>query len=130
MQLQWWIDEPSTGESRRIIWKNINELLNSGHKYNMILATHCNTFNGRGWSVMWYVSCIKAGNFVIISNPEEFKIQYSAGYKLNIKFDDFLINNNNLGSYLNDDTYKNSAGLIDGISLYSNYFMVNPRFEP
>ena len=67
---------------------------------------------------MWYVSWFKAGNFVIISNREEFKIQYSAGYKLHIKFDYFLINNNNLGSYLINDTYNDSAGLIDGISMY------------
>jgi ABC-type multidrug transport system ATPase subunit len=125
------LDEPSTGvdpESRRIMWKNINELSNSGHKYNMILTTHsmeeaevlCDT-----------VSWLKAGNFVTLGNPEELKIQYSAGYKLHIKFDDLLINsNNNLGSDLINDTYNVSTGLIDGISMYSNYFMTNPRFEP
>ena len=125
------LDEPSTGvdpESRRIMWKNINELSNSGHKYNMILTTHsmeeaevlCDT-----------VSWLKAGNFVTLGNPEELKIHYSAGYKLHIKFDDLLINsNNNLGSDLINDTYNVSTGLIDGISMYSNYFMTNPRFEP
>ena len=124
------LDEPSTGvdpESRRIMWKNINELSNSGHKYNMILTTHsmeeaevlCDT-----------VSWLKAGNFVTLGNPEELKIQYSAGYKLHIKFDDLLINNNNLGSDLINDTFNVSTGLIDGISMYSNYFMNNPRFEP
>ena len=37
------LDEPSTGvdpESRRIMWRNINELSNTGHQYNMILTTH------------------------------------------------------------------------------------------
>ena len=37
------LDEPSTGvdpESRRIMWKNINELSSSGNEYNMILTTH------------------------------------------------------------------------------------------
>ena len=37
------LDEPTTGvdpESRRLIWKNLNELSHSGHQYNMILATH------------------------------------------------------------------------------------------
>ena len=85
------LDEPSTGvdpESRRIMWRNINELSNSGHRYNMILTTHsmeeaevlCDT-------VSWF----KAGNFITKGNPEELKIQYSAGYKLHIKFDDSLI---------------------------------------
>ena len=82
------LDEPSTGvdpESRRIMWRNINELSNSGHKYNMILTTHsmeeaevlCDT-----------VSWLKAGNFIALGNPEELKMQYSGGYKLHIKFDD------------------------------------------
>ena len=90
------LDEPSTGvdpESRRIMWKNINELSNSGHKYNMILTTHsmeeaevlCDT-----------VSWLKAGNFITIGNPEELKIQFSAGYKLHIKFDDTLIKTNQI----------------------------------
>ena len=125
------LDEPSTGvdpESRRIMWRNINELSNTGHKYNMILTTHsmeeaevlCDT-----------VSWLKAGNFITVGNPEELKIQYSAGYRLHIKFDDLLINNNNnLVSDLINDTFNTSVSLIDGISLYSNYFMTNPRFEP
>ena len=60
------LDETSTGvdpESRRIMWKNINELSNIGHKYNMILTSHsieeveilCDR-----------VSWLKKGNFVFI----------------------------------------------------------------
>ena len=123
------LDEPSTGvdpESRRIMWKNINELSNSGHKYNMILTTHsmeeaevlCDT-------VSWY----KAGNFITKGNPEELKIQYSAGYKLHIKFDDSIINksknSNNINKLLN-----NASELIEGFNRYSNYILSNPTFEP
>ena len=86
------LDEPSTGvdpESRRVMWRNINDLSNSEHKYNMILTTHsieeaeilCDT-----------VSWLKAGNFVCVGNPEELKMEFSNGYKLHIKFDDEEIN--------------------------------------
>ena len=71
------LDEPSTGvdpESRRVMWRNINELSNSGHKYNMILTTHsmeeaeilCDT-------VSWF----KAGNFITLGNPEKLKIKFT-----------------------------------------------------
>ena len=128
------LDEPSTGvdpESRRIMWRNINELSNSGHKYNMILTTHsmeeaevlCDT-------VSWF----KAGNFITIGNPEELKIQYSAGYKLHIKFDDILIKDNNeninLGNNMINMTFNNSSTLIEGMNRYSNYIINNPHFEP
>ena len=70
------------------MWKNINELSNSGHKYNMILTTHsmeeaeilCDT-------VSWF----RAGNFITLGNPEELKLRYSAGYKLHIKFNELEI---------------------------------------
>ena len=86
------LDEPSTGvdpESRRIMWKNINELSLSGIEYNMILTTHsmeeaevlCDT-----------VSWLKSGNFICVGNPEKLKLIYSAGYKLHIKFIDDKIN--------------------------------------
>jgi ABC-type multidrug transport system ATPase subunit len=93
------LDEPSTGvdpESRRIMWKNINELSSTGNEYNMILTTHsmeeaeilCDT-----------VSWLRSGNFVCVGNPEKLKISYSSGYKLHIKFKDDkikdLINNEN-----------------------------------
>ena len=94
------LDEPSTGvdpESRRIMWKNINELSSTGNEYNMILTTHsmeeaeilCDT-----------VSWLRSGNFVCVGNPEKLKILSSSGYKLHIKFKDDkikdLINNENL----------------------------------
>ena len=113
------LDEPSTGvdpESRRIMWRNINELSNNGHKYNMILTTHsmeeaevlCDT-------VSWF----KAGNFITLGNPEELKIQFSAGYKLHIKFDDLAINNNQYissqGINSIKETFKNISNIIKGI---------------
>ena len=123
------LDEPSTGvdpESRRIMWRNINELSNTGHEYNMILTTHsmeeaevlCDT-----------VSWLKAGNFITIGNPEELKIHYSAGYKLHIKFDDNIINNNNNSNDINK-VYNNSLKLFDGINQYLEYINSNPLFEP
>ena len=129
------LDEPSTGvdpESRRIMWRNINELSNSGHKYNMILTTHsmeeaeilCDT-----------VSWLKAGNFITVGNPEELKINYSAGYKLHIKFDDLFINSNKdkdqiTGGDLIEETFNTSNSLIEGFNRYSNYILSNPTLEP
>ena len=86
------LDEPSTGvdpESRRIMWKNINELSSSGNEYNMILTTHsmeeaevlCDT-----------ISWLKSGNFICVGNPEKLKLIYSTGYNLHIKFIDDKIN--------------------------------------
>ena len=127
------LDEPSTGvdpESRRIMWRNINELSNNGHKYNMILTTHsmeeaevlCDT-------VSWF----KAGNFITLGNPEELKIQFSAGYKLHIKFDDLAINDNQYISFqgVNNikETFKNISKIIKGMEKYSNYILSNPSFE-
>ena len=124
------LDEPSTGvdpESRRIMWRNINELSNSGHKYNMILTTHsmeeaeilCDT-----------VSWLKAGNFITIGNPEELKIQYSAGYKLHIKFDNSIIDNNFGSDFLINQTFNEVCNLIEGFNNYSNYIVSNPAFRP
>ena len=80
------LDEPSTGvdpESRRVMWRNINQLEKTNNKYNMVLTTHsmeeaeilCDT-----------MSWLKKGNFVCIGNPEKLKIKFSAGYHLHIKF--------------------------------------------
>ena len=122
------LDEPSTGvdpESRRIMWKNINELSNTGHKYNMILTTHsmeeaeilCDT-------VSWF----RAGNFITLGNPEELKLKYSAGYKLHIKFDEMKIKSQA------DDDMENSlnilANYIEGFNNYIDYFNKNPMFGP
>jgi len=123
------LDEPSTGvdpESRRIMWRNINELSNSGHKYNMILTTHsmeeaevlCDT-------VSWF----KAGNFITKGNPEELKIQYSAGYKLHVKFDDSIAKEN-LGNDLINETFNTACSLIEGLEAYSQYVSNNPGLEP
>ena len=75
------------------------------------------------------VSWLKAGNFITIGNPEELKIHYSAGYKLHIKFDDNIINNNNNSNDINK-VYNNSLKLFDGINQYSDYINSNPLFEP
>lgn len=80
------LDEPSTGvdpESRRRMWKNINDLAKFEPQFNMILSTHsmeeaeilCDTV---GW--------LKEGKFVCVGNPEKLKIETSQGYYLHIKF--------------------------------------------
>ena len=80
------LDEPSTGvdpDSRRIMWKNINELSYNIEEYNLIISTHsieeaeilCDT-----------VSWLKLGKFVCVGNPEKLKIEYSNGYYLYINF--------------------------------------------
>ena len=124
------LDEPSTGvdpESRRIMWRNINELSNSSHKYNMILTTHsmeeaevlCDT-----------VSWLKAGNFVAKGNPEKLKLQYSAGYILHIKFNDSLMKSNEeqYDRESIEEVFKNLCYLIDGFDLYSDYIFSNMFF--
>ena len=127
------LDEPSTGvdpESRRIMWRNINELSNSGHKYNMILTTHsmeeaeilCDT-------VSWF----KAGNFITKGNPEELKLQYSAGYKLHVKFDDDLIkegDNSDLQNNLIGGAFDKACNLIEGFDHYNEYINNKPQMKP
>ena len=123
------LDEPSTGvdpESRRIMWRNINELSNSGHKYNMILTTHsmeeaeilCDT-------VSWF----RAGNFITLGNPEELKLKYSAGYKLHIKFDEGIIKSQIQNGNI-EQSLKKACSLIEGFNLYSDYIYQNQFLEP
>ena len=126
------LDEPSTGvdpESRRIMWRNINELSNTGHKYNMILTTHsmeeaevlCDT-------VSWF----KAGNFITKGNPEELKIKYSAGYKLHVKFDESIVSGNSLdvGNDFINETYNTINGMVEGFGVFYNEIIKNTRIEP
>ena len=118
------LDEPSTGvdpESRRIMWRNINELSYSGHKYNMILTTHsmeeaeilCDT-----------VSWLKSGNFICLGNPEELKLEYSAGYKLHIKFDDNEINKE-INNNKIEDVFNNIKEYVYGFDIFENVILKN-----
>jgi ABC-type multidrug transport system ATPase subunit len=121
------LDEPSTGvdpESRRIMWKNINELSNEGNKYNMILSTHsmeeaevlCDT-----------VSWLKRGNFECVGNPEKLKLMYSVGYKLQIKFNDEKTIKLNLQN--NPQEIVNNFIRLNIVNLhYCNAFFNNANF--
>jgi len=71
------LDEPSTGvdpESRRILWKHINDLQKTNSVFNLVLSTHsleeaeilCDKI---GW--------MKKGNFICIGNPEKLKFEFS-----------------------------------------------------
>ena len=124
------LDEPSTGvdpESRRFMWKNINNLSNTGHQYNMILSTHSME---EAEILCDRVSWLKAGNFICLGNPEKLKIRYSLGYKLHIKFDDNYISKNN--NQINDikETFETACNLIIGFNAYSTYILSNPPIEP
>ena len=96
------LDEPSTGvdpESRRIMWKNINEIPLFCANSNMILSTHsmeeaeilCDTI---GW--------MKGGNFLCIGNPEKLKIKYSPEYYISLKVKN---SNDNLSILYNSNNY-------------------------
>ena len=124
------LDEPSTGvdpESRRVMWRNINELSNSGHKYNMILTTHsmeeaeilCDT-------VSWF----KAGNFITLGNPEKLKIKFSAGYKMHIKFDSNKLAYQNINDI--NKTFEQICTMVDGFNkpVVSKFILSNQNFEP
>jgi len=123
------LDEPSTGvdpESRRIMWKNINELSNTGHQYNMILTTHSIE---EAEILCDRVSWLKKGNFVCIGNPEQLKLKYSNGYKLHIKFLDTVVNREDvarLTRQMVQDEYNEITSLVQDFNKYSNYIVSNP----
>ena len=123
------LDEPSTGvdpESRRIMWKNINNLSNTGHQYNMILTTHSIE---EAEILCDRVSWLKKGNFVCIGNPEQLKLKYSNGYKLHIKFLDTVINNEEVAKLTRQmvqDEYNAITSLVLDFNKYSNYIAGNP----
>ena len=107
------LDEPSTGvdpDSRRMMWRNINELSNNGHRYNMILTTH---YIEEAEILCDRVSWLNQGRLVCIGNPEKLKIQYSLGYKLHIKFDNQSINKNEDENNISE-AFKTISGLIVG----------------
>ena len=115
--------------SRRIMWRNIMELSKSGHKFNMILATHsmeeveilCDT-----------VSWLKEGNFIIKGKPEKLKLEISEGYKFYIKFDEININNIITNSNSNNlkELIEEASKLIEGFVKHSNFIISNPSFGP
>ena len=123
------LDEPSTGvdpESRRIMWKNINQLSNTGHQYNMILTTHSIE---EAEILCDRVSWLKKGNFVCLGNPEQLKLHYSNGYKLQIKFVDNVLNRNDVSSLTRkivQDSFIEINSLVQGFNNYSKYITSNP----
>ena len=120
------LDEPSTGvdpDSRRIMWKNINELSYNINQYNLIISTHsieeaeilCDT-----------ISWLKEGKFVCVGNPEKLKINYSAGYYLHINFYYNKFLNEDL---LNEDVENVKSKFIDfvnGQNIVNQYLIEKP----
>ena len=123
------LDEPSTGvdpESRRTMWKIINELSYSGHQYNMILSTHSIE---EAEILCDRVSWLKKGNFVITGNPEVLKLKYSNGYKFHIKFVDSVINQKDVSTLTRQmvqDAYFDILNLVQNFNKYSRYIISNP----
>ena len=74
------------------------------------------------------VSWFKAGNFITKGNPEELKIQYSAGYKLHIKFDDSQMEKGNSDTLI--EAYNIINSKIIGFSNYYNIIIKDIRYEP
>ena len=118
------LDEPSTGvdpESRRVMWRNINELSNSGHRYNMMLTTHSIE---EAEILCDNVSWLKAGNFVCIGNPEELKVEFSNGYTLHIKFDDREINKEKINEQV-EELIRNLKELTFGVDAFEHVILEN-----
>jgi ABC-type multidrug transport system ATPase subunit len=122
------LDEPSTGvdpESRRIMWKNINEIPLYTKTFNMILSTHsmeeaeilCDTI---GW--------MKNGNFLCVGNPEKLKIKYSPEYYIFLKFKNLknllLLNNNDS----NNNTNKEIEDILKGFN-DSNKLIISDKVD-
>ena len=108
------------------MWKNINELSNAGHKYNMILTTHSIE---EAEILCDRVSWLKKGNFVCIGNPEQLKLKYSNGYKLHIKFLDTVLNREDLAKLTRQmvqDDYNAINSLVQDFNKYSKYIANNP----
>lgn len=97
------LDEPSTGvdpESRRIMWKNINNLSKKKNcEYNMILSTHSME---EAEILCDVVSWLKNGEFACVGNPEKLKLKFSAGYYLHIKFVSIQNEDDNTNQQEND----------------------------
>ena len=123
------LDEPSTGVdplSKRIMWKNINEL-SKGEHFNMILTTHSME---EAEILCDRVSWLKDGNFICLGNSEELKLQYGKGYLLHIKFDDSIINSNESISNKNiEEIYNDLANLVDINGNYSDFILNNKEIE-
>ena len=112
------LDEPSTGVdpiSRRIMWKNINELFNDKHQYNMILTTHSME---EAFILCDRISWLNSGNFIYLKNKDELILK-NFEYKLYIKF------NEDSFSSISDDNinelFKTISNLVEGFDKFSKY---------
>ena len=76
------------------------------------------------------VGWLKSGNFICIGNPEKLKLQYSAGYRFHIKFDDTIIKPNLEIINSIESTLNEISMLVDGVNNYINYINNNPQIEP
>ena len=115
------LDEPSSGvdaESRRIMWKYINNL-KSKQQFNLILSTHSME---EAEVLCDIVGWMKEGKFKICGYPEELKIKYSNGYFLAINMLKYKQIHNieeefekNLGENYINDVDEKDKGVINEI---------------
>ena len=59
-----------------------------------------------------------------MGNPEELKLEFSAGYNLHIKFDDKEINKEIKNDKI-EDTFNNIKELVDGFDFFENIILEN-----
>ena len=78
---------------------------------------------------MVIINYLLISNFITKGNPEELKIQYSAGYKLHIKFDDTAILENDSNSSSIDEAFNKVCNMINGFDMYKDT-VNNQKYEP
>ena len=115
------LDEPAAGIdpiSKSLIWKNISNLSSNGNIFNMILTTN----SIRDAEILCdRISWFKSGNFALIDNPENIKLQYSSGYKLHIKFDEAYFYYNENSNCPNTDLTQDLLNNINNLINFENY---------
>ena len=122
------LDEPSNGVdpvSRRIMWKNINDLSKKTKNFNMILTTHSME---EAEILCDRISWLKSGNIMTIGNPEKLKLLLSIGYKLHIKF--VNLNNDNNIEINNNEILDNLSLIIKDFDNFTTIIDYNPQLMP
>ena len=125
------LDEPSNcvdPESRRNMWKNINDLNKKNKNFNMILTTHSME---EAEVLCDRISWIKNGNIITIGNPEKLKLILNVGYKLHIKFVSIGVENNiNINNENNNNVINDLSLAIKDFNKFIPFIKANPHINP
>jgi ABC-type multidrug transport system ATPase subunit len=121
------LDEPSSKLdpiSRNNIYKNIKTLTKNNQRYNIILSTsspeEADTLCDR---ISWF----KKGNFTFIGKLDELKNPFKSIYKLYVKYNNKLINNNNIN---NDLSLNFLNETIKNFNKFTEKSAANPEIKP